>query len=210
MTVHSRLAPDGQSILHGAYQLEWHDLNSREVKVIKQEPTIGYLSPTISPDGKQIAYWQWRDGTSGVSNIVVANGSGSDARVVCRCDRKRNWPDNVLTWTPDQRYLVFADDAGTLWRVPVNGGEPERIGVSMDGSIQGPQVQPDGRGLLLHDAERLESCRTVGSGELPAGSIGAIGGSSGGSIGICPRITCWVVSSVRSRSSGEAAPRTVS
>jgi Tol biopolymer transport system component len=54
----------------------------------------------------------------------------------------------VLTWTPDQRYLVFADDAGTLWRVPVNGGEPERIGVSMDGSIP-PQVQPDGRGLYF-------------------------------------------------------------
>ena len=30
---------------------------------------------------------QWRDGTSGVSNIVVANGSGSDARVECRCER---------------------------------------------------------------------------------------------------------------------------
>ena len=149
ISVHSRLSPEGKAIVQGGDRLQWHDLVSRDVTVIKAEPKVAYFSPTFSPDGKQIAYWQWRAGASGVSNIVVAQSSGSEPQVVCACKLAGgNSPHNVLTWTPDQRHLLYADN-GTLWRVPVTGGEPERMGVSMGGRIQGPQVQPDGRGLYF-------------------------------------------------------------
>ena len=116
---------------------------------LKEEPGTRYFSPTFSPDGKQIAYWQ-RNQSDGISNIVVASKDGSDARAVCACEFPgTSSPMNVLTWMPDRRHLVFADPGGTLWRVPVNGGERERLGVSAPSRVQGPNVQPDGRGLYF-------------------------------------------------------------
>ena len=56
---------------------------------------------------------------------------------------------NMLTWTPDQQHLIFADPSGTLWRVPISGGAREPLGVSVPPRVQGMNVQPDGRGLYF-------------------------------------------------------------
>ena len=151
ITVHSRLAPDGHAILTGVNGLQWHDLNSRQVTTLKQrEGDIAYLSPTISPDGKQIAYWQFRPGKPATSNITVADRAGTDERIVCACEFPGTYsPLNMLTWTPDHRHLLFADPTGTLWRVPVSGGAREPLGVSVPPRVQGLNVQPDGRGLYF-------------------------------------------------------------
>jgi Tol biopolymer transport system component len=148
VTIHSRLSPDGRAILHGPNPLRWQDVTSQQVVTLKEEPGVGYLSPTVSPDGNQIAYWQ-RSQAAGISNIVVAKRDGTDARAVCACDSGTSAPYNVLTWMPDQRHLVFADGGGVLWRVAVNGGKPEELGVSMPAGIKGPHIQPDGRGIYF-------------------------------------------------------------
>jgi Tol biopolymer transport system component len=159
--VHSDLAPDGRGILAAVNGLRWHDLDSREVTTLKErEPEIGNYSPTISPDGTQIAYWQFRDGTPGISSITVANRNGTDARIVCTCEFPGvSRPMNVLTWTPNQQHLLFADPDGTLWRVSVTGGAREPLGVSLPPRVQGLNVQPDGRGLYvtsLEDSDQAE------------------------------------------------------
>jgi hypothetical protein len=43
----------------------------------------------------------------------------------------------------------LVDTSGTLSRVPVAGGEQERIGVTLEGNIQNLQVQTDGRGFYF-------------------------------------------------------------
>ena len=151
ISVHSRLASDGRGILAAVDGLRWHDVNSREITTLKErEPEIALLSPTISPDGKQIAYWQFRRGKPGMSNVTVADRTGADARIICACEFPGTYsPYNVLTWMPDQRHLVYGDAEGTLWRVPVNGGAREPMGVSVPPRIQNPHVQPDGRGIYF-------------------------------------------------------------
>jgi Tol biopolymer transport system component len=151
ISVHSRLSPDGLAILQGVGPLRWHDLETQEVTTVGQaEPDVVYLSPTISPDGKQIAYWQFRSGNPGISRITVASRNGTDPRVVCTCEFPGTYsPLNVLTWTPDQRHLVFADAGGALWRVPIDGGPREPLGVSVPPRVQGLHVQPDGRGIYF-------------------------------------------------------------
>jgi Tol biopolymer transport system component len=149
VTVHSRLSPDGQEILQGVHPLRWHDVKSGGSVTVMEEPGIVYLSPTISPDGQRIAYWQRSEKTR-LSNIVVASRTGTDARVVCQCEFPGTFqPQNVLTWTPDQRHLIHVDADGALWRVPVSGGDRERLGASMRGRTLGPYVQPDGRGVYF-------------------------------------------------------------
>jgi len=151
VTVHSRMAPDGHAILAAVNGLQWHDLKSRELTTLKpREADIVYLSPTISPDGRQIAYWQYRPGKPATSNIVIADSTGTGERIVCACEFPGGYsPMNMLTWTPDQRHLVFADPKGTLWRVAVGGGAREPLGVSVPPRVQGLNVQPDGRGLYF-------------------------------------------------------------
>jgi Tol biopolymer transport system component len=151
ISVHSRLAPDGSAILASANGLRWHDLTTREVTPVGEaEPGVRYLSPTISPDGMRIAYWRFREGRPGMSSIMVADRTGAAAHTVCTCEFPGTYsPLNVLTWMPDQRSLVFADAGGTLWRVPVDGGTREPLGVSVPPRVQGLSVQPDGRGVYF-------------------------------------------------------------
>jgi Tol biopolymer transport system component len=149
--VHSRLSPDGSAILAGVNGLRWHDLKTGEVTPVGEaEPEVAILSPTISPDGTQIAYWRFRGGRPGISSITVADRTGAAARTACTCEFPGTYsPLNVLTWMPDQRHLLFADAVGTLWRVPVDGGTREPLGVSVPPRVQGLTVQPDGRGLYF-------------------------------------------------------------
>jgi hypothetical protein len=56
---------------------------------------------------------------------------------------------NTLAWTPDQRYLLFVranvgdNGPSVLWRVPIAGGPPEQMGISMLARIKSPQIVPD-------------------------------------------------------------------
>ena len=57
----------------------------------------------------------------------------------------------ALAWTPDQRFLLFVNDDGALWKVPALGGEAEKVGISMGlmGLIKSPAVRPDGKQIVF-------------------------------------------------------------
>jgi Tol biopolymer transport system component len=85
--------------------------------------------------------------------------AGGDARVLLRTEPNANVVDaSSLEWTRDGRYLVVArltekaqnshTDPTELWRVPVGGGEPQRIGPRME-RIRFPSVHPDGRRIAF-------------------------------------------------------------
>ena len=83
--------------------------------------SVGDHSPTVSPDGRQIAFI--RRASGGVSDIYVAAADGSGV--------KRLTFDDVdltgLDWSGDGRSIVYSSDrAGgySLWRIPADGGQP--------------------------------------------------------------------------------------
>jgi hypothetical protein len=39
--------------------------------------------------------------------------------------------------------------SNVLWRVPVSGGEPEKMGISIAGQLMYPQMHPDGRRITF-------------------------------------------------------------
>jgi len=79
------------------------------------------------------------------SELTVIDRDGSNRRVVLSVDEVIEAPN----WTPDGRWLIF-NAGGEIFRIPVEGGEPERIET---GSIRGLNndhlLSPDGRLLYL-------------------------------------------------------------
>lgn len=151
-----QLSPDGKSIFyseqpadaHPASRLVRFDLDSRQETELKTGE--GFIAVAISPDGKHIAY-SVDASPAGIGYIAVMPASGGESQEVFRGSRWLNETlYNTLAWTPDQKFLVFGQSGdrdpslNVLWRVPASGGQPEHIGVSMQGSIKGPQIQSDG------------------------------------------------------------------
>lgn len=98
-----------------------------EPRIITSERYLTYsghdYSPAVSPDGKLIAFSSSRDGTQRIWIKQVSGGS-EVALTEGRDDLPRFSPDGAsvlyVRGDPQQR-------AGSLWRVPVVGGEPRRL-----------------------------------------------------------------------------------
>jgi Tol biopolymer transport system component len=166
-SAHLDLSPDGRFIWDSLYTLRCFDIKSRQQvdisKLLSSFPNISKAHRgqfALSPDGKQIAVAYPIDGTlNGPDDVYIVPITGGKARLV---SKMRNGPDNesgnTLAWTPDQRFLVYAqrDKDGTrtsLWRVPVTGGAPQRVGVSTSGRFKTPRVQPGGRKIVYETIE---------------------------------------------------------
>ena len=129
------------------------DLDSRrEAELMRPAVGQSVISLAVSPDGTQVAYGisdskQW-------TALNVMPSAGGTPREVFRAE---HWPKGSrfsLTWSHDQRYLIFARPEGgaanpqALWRVPLRGGDPEKIGISMP-DIFFPQMDPEGKGIAF-------------------------------------------------------------
>lgn len=159
------LAPDGKALLFAdrsggpaTGRLVRFALDTRkETELNKGQWT---LSVSVSPDSRQVAYLR-AEPTGPVTHLMVMPAEGGEAREVFQ-DPK--WDGNArfngLSWTPDQKFLIFVRDGGTpqnpqqtLWRVPVSGGQPEELGISVKGRIDSPQVLPDKKRILYSAIE---------------------------------------------------------
>jgi eukaryotic-like serine/threonine-protein kinase len=96
--------------------------------------------PAFSPDGQSLALGCML--TYGVNDLFVASMSGGPARRITRV--QGDWTG--MTWTADGRSLIFGAE-GDLWRVPVSGGEPERLVTGRNAAM--PAVSRNGQRLAF-------------------------------------------------------------
>ena len=68
-----------------------------------------------SPAGDHLAFWSGFED----SHVTVANGDGSNPRVL-------DTPGRFLGWSPDGRQVLVWDER-TLWRVPIDGAAPVQV-----------------------------------------------------------------------------------
>ncbi len=104
----------------------------------------GDSNPAFSPDGQTLAFSRVSQEWQGFKAIYTVPVSGGDEQRVV-ADNKDHWG---LAWTPDGRYIVFADagwpiSPGWLWQIPVRGTQPERLLFGQEG------IQPSIRGNRL-------------------------------------------------------------
>lgn len=97
-------------------------------------------NPDWSPTGDLIVFVRNWDSNRAVGDVTVARSDGSGVRTIARGE----WP----AFSPDGESVAYSNDAsiqGTIWVVPVEGGEP-RV-VTRDGYA--PVWSPDGRYLAF-------------------------------------------------------------
>ncbi len=120
----------------------------------------GYnLGMALSPDGQQLAFVVSCDNEW---SIQISPSSGGATREVLRLRKERGtWDGRELAWTPDGRYLLFlgkdaalgVDDSHKvpelwLWRVSVEGGEPQNLGLTIRHESH-LSFHPDGRRIAF-------------------------------------------------------------
>jgi len=100
----------------------------------------------LSPDGQQLTFVVSCDDEW---SIQISPSSGGDTREVLRV-RKGSGGQGAM-WTPDGRHLLFGkrkDEAFELWRISVEGGEPQKLGLTMNG-FSNLSFHPDGRRIAF-------------------------------------------------------------
>jgi len=96
----------------------------------------------LSPDGQQLAFVEC---FKGVHSLQIAPTVGGETRELLT--KKEIHRETGLAWTPDGRHLLFGkrkDKATELWRISVEGGEPQNLGLAMR-NIEHLSIHPDGR-----------------------------------------------------------------
>ena len=121
--------------------------SGKSVRLTTSKKTEFVQSPIWSPDGKQLAYVQIRDGVEGVYRRA-ADGTGAEELLYKNPSAFLGLSD----WSLDGRYLSFSNSdlsGGKLYVLPLAGGqarEPREVFHS-DMPLGAPRFSPDGRYL---------------------------------------------------------------
>ena len=140
------------------------------------DETVKVISPTFSPDGRQLAYLA-PDG-DGRTQVWVKESSGSTPV------RLTNQKDVTLTrirWMPDGRTLLYSAD-GRLWNIASSGAQPKEIPFTAELSITRPKSElPPAR---FPEPGRPQSAK---------GFMGLALSPDGGRIGMLALGKLWVI-----------------
>jgi DNA-binding winged helix-turn-helix (wHTH) protein len=153
------LAFSDQASLNEAASIFLLSLDSLEARRLTSSlRSRGDFNPAFSPDGRTLAITRFSQAFDSIYTVRVSGGE--EQRLIS--GGTDHWG---LAWTPDGRDIVFANagwpvNAGWLWKVPLRGGEPERLQFGEAGiepSIRGNRlvcirwrISTSGGGSLIH------------------------------------------------------------
>jgi Tol biopolymer transport system component len=149
------LSPDGRTIFYAIetpdkrriltrFDIDSHrETELRSVANLLAEREV--VSLAVSPDGLQLA-------TTLIGGVVevrpIAVGQSREVFRPTVGEIGTGSLRQALAWTPDQRFLLFVQDDGALWKVPTVGGQAEKVGLPMQ-NIKNLAVRPDGKQIVF-------------------------------------------------------------
>lgn len=136
--------------------LRRHDLETGEGKVLYRSNAHN-LAP--SPDGRWLTFTMATGAADKVENVLMLLPlDGGDPRELMRVTQPDMFRLDGVVWTGDGRHLLVvhgdAGGPGSLWRLPIDGGTPQPLGVTMEGLNVGLRLHPDGRRIAFTSGER--------------------------------------------------------
>jgi Tol biopolymer transport system component len=153
--------PDGKHLFfarpnrkEGFSQIVVRNLETGEEQELYHFPTLEIIGIALSPDGRWLSFIN--AGWGAVRSLKIMPASGGDTKEIWSFgETKRGTPHGDHTWTPDGRYIVFSAPEPSdmpvwdLWRIPVEGGKPETMGLQKRWGIRPLTVRADGRSIAF-------------------------------------------------------------
>lgn len=147
-------APDGKSLYFVRRDLKQrhimrHDFESGVEEEIYRQPNVVLAWLSVSPDGKQMAF-------ATDEKLIVLSTAGGESKVLLGVKDVR-----TTAWTRDGKYVLYSKlrdgskDMFDLWRILVNGGEPQKLDLSMR-QLMHVRIHPDGRRIAFTASQRPE------------------------------------------------------
>jgi len=147
--IYSRKVPDSKNT-----RILVHNLETGQEKELPGAPSNAN-DIDISPDGRWLALINRERNRV----LKVMPASGGESRVLHSWEQEGDYVHQPFikspAWTADGRYILFPkgrpdpDSKWELWRISVDGGEPEKTGIAMI-QLRHFSVHPDGRRIAFY------------------------------------------------------------
>jgi len=119
--------------------VRWDVQTGVETELYRAPDRVTWLP--VSPDGRELAFI-----AGGILKVLPTTGGQprdlTKAEFICG-----------IAWTPDGRHLLFGRRIGDttiqLWRVPSEGGKPQKTGLTFEGWGVDVRMHPDGRRIAF-------------------------------------------------------------
>lgn len=144
---------DGKTVFYGCFnpeikicQILVRDIESGTERVLLSPPVTENIIISLSPDGRSLALLNM----SQKRVLKVMSADGGEPRELFTWEQPyAQW--GSIAWSADGKYILFSrhqreKKEWDLCRIPVNGGEPQNLGLTVTGwGIRHLSVHPDGR-----------------------------------------------------------------
>jgi Tol biopolymer transport system component len=153
---------DGKGILYLNYDMTnfscpivYRNLETGQTKTIHQLDIKNTPLFSISPDEKWLAIIDQpiESPTGKFERVIkIIPVEGGEPRELCRYENSRN-ARGIPRWSADGRFIIYSriqkgDQFWELWRVPFDGGQPQKMGISMTGAST-ISPHPDGQQIAF-------------------------------------------------------------
>ena len=162
--LYPEMTRDGQSIIFVSQQAGFEQLSRVPIGGGAAVPMLDYFStrPSVSPDGKHVAFYFRKDIKSAVSLGIMPIDGKTPTR---QFDVAPSGGYLAVRWTADSKALLHnsaVGDRANIWLQPIDGGKPRMITRFSDQNIMAFDRSADGkhviiaRGVIARDAFLLQ------------------------------------------------------
>jgi len=139
----------------GISEIVMRDLQSGEVREIFHYDRVERgIRMALSPDAQWLCFSN--AGWGGIRSLNIMPASGGEVKEIWNFGEiERGTPGVSQVWSSNGEYILFSAPDLThmrvwdLWRIPVEGGKPEKAGLQRNWGIFALNLSPDGRQLAF-------------------------------------------------------------